>query len=120
TPATLPAPGTTPRTGCHARPSGRRSARPGSPPHRFLDPEGSRAFEHIALHRQLGIFLAQPVELIAFALTQRAFALPSLSVQVHPPTQRALVQAQLPSHPRDRFTRLPDNPDCAFPELSIE
>src|SRR4029077_15552765 len=38
TPATLPAPGTTPRTGCHPRPSGRRSARPGSPPHRFLDP----------------------------------------------------------------------------------
>src|SRR4029077_6952915 len=116
-PATRPAPDTTPPPGHRALPSAQRSTRPGSPPHRFLDPEGGRALEHIALHRQLGILLTQPVQLVALVLVQRAFALPSPPVQVHPPTQRALVQAELPSHLRDRLTRLPDDPDRAFPEL---
>src|SRR6516225_5997989 len=120
TPATPPAPGTTPHAGSRAVPSGRRSARPGSPPHRFLDPEGRRALEHIALHRQLGVLLAQPVELIAFALTERALAVASTPIQIHPPAQRALVQAQLPNDLRDRPARLPHDPDRAFSKLPIE
>src|SRR4029077_16677555 len=114
------APDTTPPLGHRARPSGQRSARPGSPPHRFLDPEGSRALEHITLHRQLGVLLAQPVQLVALVLAQRAFTTPSTPVQVHPSTQRALVQPQLPGHLRDRLARLPDDPHRAFPELPIE
>jgi hypothetical protein len=86
TPATPPAPGTTPRAGCHAGPSGGRSARPGAPPHRFLDSKGSRALEHIALHRELRVLLAQPVQLVPFTLAQRAFAIARTPVQVHPPT----------------------------------
>src|SRR6516225_310587 len=117
TPATPPVPGTTPHARYRALPSGQRSRRPGSAPHRFLDPEGRRALEHIALHRQLRVLVAQPVELIAFALTQRALAVPSTQVQIHPPTQRVLVQALRPSHLRDRPTRLPDDPNRALPEL---
>ncbi len=48
-----------------------------------------------ALYRQLSVLLAQPVELIALALTQRARTDPSTPVQIHPLTQRGLVQAQL-------------------------
>jgi hypothetical protein len=34
--------------------------------------------------------------------------------------ERALVQAQLPSHLRDRPTRLPDDPNRALPEIPIK
>src|SRR3979411_144417 len=120
TPARPPPPGRTPRAGCRLRPSERRSERPGSPPHRLLDPEGSGALEHITLHRQLRVLLTQPAELVALALAQRAIALTGAPVQVHPPAQRALVQPELPSHPRDRPAGLPDNPNRTLPELSIK
>lgn len=55
-----------------------------------------RAFEHIALHRLLGFFLAWPFELIALALAKRASPSTSLFCQ---PDSRAV---------GDRPTRFPD------------
>lgn len=34
-----------------------------------------RAFEHIVLHRLIGVLIARPFELIAFALARRAIAI---------------------------------------------
>src|SRR4029077_20691296 len=82
---TLPAPGTTPRAGSGAAPSGRRSKRPPLPPHRVLHPEGHAAFEDITFHRQLGVLLAQPGQLRPLILTQRAVTLTAAPlVGIHP------------------------------------
>jgi len=67
----------------------------------------------------------------AFSLRNRASSARSIppnaplppsraSVPTHLVTQGALVDTQLPSHPRDRLTRLPDNPHRALPKLLIK
>src|SRR6185436_7701800 len=117
----LPGPGTPPRAGSDARPSGRRSGRPPLPPHRVLDPEGHAALEHITLHRQLGVLLAQPGQLRPLILRQgpvRIAAAPL--IRVHPVPQGPLVDPEIPGDLRDRLAGLPDQPDRALPEVLIE
>src|SRR5215472_7126454 len=115
------APGRQPRAGSGAGPSERRSRRPPLPPHRVLDPEGDRAFEDIALHRQLGVLLAQPGQLRPLVFAQSASTVPAAPlVGVHPVAQGALVDPQVPGHLRNRPTGLPDQPHRALPEILIE
>src|SRR5215471_4569305 len=93
---TLPAPGSSPHAGSGAVPSGWRSRRPPLPPHRVLDPEGDRAFEHVTLHRQLGVLLAQPGQLRPLILIQRARPITAAAlVGVHPVAQGAWVDPQI-------------------------
>ena len=92
TPATPQRPGTTPRTGHRARPCAQQSAWRGSPPRRFLDPEGSRALEHIALDRQLGVLRA----------TAR-------------PTRRARSRSPSLGHPEHAGPGSPTDPACPRP-----
>src|SRR5258708_3673130 len=67
-------------------------------PHRLLGPEGCRAHEYIALHRQLGDLLAQVVDLTADALAQRALATLSTLIRPRRLAVSALVQARRASH----------------------
>src|SRR5262245_60472373 len=120
-PATLPARGTTSRVGCRNQPSGQRSGRLGSPPHRFLDPEGDRAFEDIAFHRQLGVFRAQPLEFGALTFVEPAItALPGAPLPIHPVTQGAATDPQLAGDLRNRFAGLPHDPNRTLFELLVE
>src|SRR5262249_60603617 len=99
---TPPAPGRPARPEYHARPSGRRSARPPLPPHRVLDPEGDRALEHITLHRQLGVLLPQPGQLGPLILAQRPVRLAAAAlIRVHPVPQSALVDPEVLGDLRD-------------------
>src|SRR5215470_7951798 len=119
-PGRPPTRGRTPRAESRVQPSEQRSTRPGSPPHRLLDPEGNRALEHITLHHQLGILPTQPNQLRTLTFTQPVPARTSPPLQRHPPTQRALTHTQIPSHLRNRLARLPDNPNRTLLELLIK
>src|SRR6478609_5091123 len=100
-PATHPTRDMTQPAAQRVLPSGTRSTRPRSPPHRFLHPEGDRAFEDIALHRQLGVLPPQPDQLHPLVLGQ------------HPiPGGPGL---PIPGDPI-----LPDDPNRALLEVSIE
>ena len=79
--------------------------------HRLADREGRRALENITLRRQLRVLFAQPVQLRAFALAQRTVAAGTRPALMGAPVaQRALVDAQIPGHLRDRLTGLPNDP----------
>src|SRR5689334_7946792 len=75
----------------------------------------------ITLHPQLDILLAQPLQLGALALAQRRVAArPAASLPGTPVTQRALVDAQLPGHLRDRLARLEHQPHRTLLKILIE
>src|SRR4029079_11023035 len=84
-------------------------------------PESHRSLEDITLHPQLDILPPQPVQLDALALAQRRVAVfPAASLPRAPVTQRALVDAQLPGHLRDRLPRLEHQPHRTRPKVLIE
>src|SRR5205823_3210619 len=85
------------------------------------DPQGDRALEDIALHRQLRVLPPQPDKLGPLALAQPAVAtLPGPSINRGPAPQSGLVDPQLPGHLRDRLACLPHDPHRASPELLIK
>src|SRR3954454_15887239 len=84
-------------------------------------PEGHRALEHIALHPQLGVLPAQPGQLRALVLAHRPVAaVTSPPCDGDPVPERALVDAQLAGHLRDRLAGLAHQPDRAGLEVLIE
>jgi hypothetical protein len=65
---------------------------------------------NITRHRQLGIPPDEPNQLLA-RFHSPVLACTSAPVQSHQPTQRALMQAQIPSHLPNRLARVSDNPN---------
>src|SRR3954462_1282400 len=90
----------------------KRATLTSSPP----SPTGHRSLEDIALHAQLGVLRAQPLELLDVALGQAVGALPRLG---HPVAQRALVDPQVPGDLGDRLVRLLNDPDRSLAELPV-
>src|SRR5689334_3944385 len=89
--------------------------------HRLADPEGHRALEDIALHRQLRVLLPQPLQLRPLVLTQRPVALtPGTAILGTPVAQRSLVDPELAGHLRDRLARLPHDAHRTDLEVLIE
>src|SRR3954454_4010830 len=86
---------------------------------RLLHPQDHGSLEDIALHPQLGVLRAQPLELLDVALGQALGALPSLPGLGNPVAQRALVDPQVTSHLGDRLVRLLDDPDRSLTELPV-
>src|SRR5690242_20668789 len=75
----------------------------------------------ITLHPQLDILPAQPLQLRALALAHRGVAVClAAAFPGTPVTQRALVDAQLPGHLRDRLARLEHQPHRALLKILIE
>ena len=62
--------------------------------HRIPNPEGHRALEDIALHRQLGVLLAQPDQLRALVRSDPVTAVPAALVSIDS-TQGPFVDAQI-------------------------
>src|SRR5262249_29446845 len=74
-----------------------------------------------ALHRQLGVLLAQPGQLRALILAQHpVLAVPAALISINPVTQGSFVDTQIPGHLRDRLARLPAQPHRALPEVLVE
>src|SRR6266581_3487118 len=88
---TPPAPGSSPRAGSGAAPSGRRSRRPPLPPHRVLHPKGHAALEDITFHRQLSVLAAQPGQLRPLIFTERAVTAAAAGIGVDPVAHGARV-----------------------------
>ncbi len=95
---------------------------PSSPgPAGVRHPEDQTAPEDITPHPQLGALLTQPGQLGPLIRAQlTAASLPPPPVRTDPVPQRALIDTQLPGHPRDRLPGLPDQPHRALPEVLIE
>src|SRR5690348_6578788 len=75
----------------------------------------------ITLHPQLDILPAQPLQLRALALAHRGVAVClAAAFPGTPVTQRALVDAQLPGHLRDRLARLEHQPHRALLKIVIK
>src|SRR5262249_62248229 len=63
----------------------------------------------------------QPRQLRPLILAQHPAAIAAAAlVGVHPVAQGARVDSQIPGHLRDRLPGLPDQPDRALPEISVE
>src|SRR3954462_6552658 len=93
----------------------KRATLTSSPP----SPTGHRSLADIALHPQLGVLRAQPLELLDVAGGHPVGALAGLPRLGHPVAQRALVDPQIPSHLGDRLPRLLDDPDRSLAELPV-
>src|SRR5690348_6360436 len=75
----------------------------------------------ITLHPQLDVLGPQPLQLRALGLAQRRVAaLIAAPPASAPVTQRALVDAQLPGHLRDRLARLEHQLNRAISKLLIK
>jgi hypothetical protein len=68
--------------------------------HRFPGPQGCRAHEQIALHRQIGDLLAQTVDLVAQVPAQRILDTLGALIRPRRVAVRFLVQARLASYLR--------------------
>src|SRR3954453_21665203 len=109
---------------------------------RLLHPHDHRSLEDIALHPQLGVLRAQPLELLDVAGGQPLRALAGLPPRqpldlldlaggqppralaalprLEPPVaQRPLVDPQVTGDLGDRLVRLLDDPDRSLAELSV-
>jgi hypothetical protein len=75
--------------------------------------------EDITLHAQLGDLLAQLVQLGALVDREPFLLAPLHAVLVHPVSERALVDPEIPSHPGDGLARLPHDPNGAHTELRV-
>src|SRR3954452_17380295 len=83
-------------------------------------PRGPRALEHITLHPQLDHLATQPFQLGPLVRIQGAVLLPGPPLPGAPVAQRALVDAQIPGHLRDRLTGINDQLHRALLEVLIE
>src|SRR3954452_17748540 len=86
---------------------------------RLLHPQDHRSLEHIALHPQLRVLRAQPLELGDVARGQALGSVADLPGPGHPVAQRALVDAHVTSDLGDRLPRLLDDPDRTLAELPV-
>src|SRR3954447_16812434 len=86
---------------------------------RLLHPPDHRSLEDIALHPQLGVLCAQPLELLDVTGRQALGAAPRLPGPSDPVAQRALVDPQIPSHLGDRLAGFLDDPDRSLAELPV-
>src|SRR3954453_18562300 len=93
----------------------KRATLTSSPP----SPQDHRSLEDIALHPQLRVLRAQPLELLDVAPRQPLGALAGLPGAGHPVAQGPLVAPQVTSHLGDRLPRLLDDPDRSLAELPV-
>src|SRR3982750_2673583 len=93
----------------------KRATLTSSPP----SPPDHRSLEDIALHPQLGVLRAQPLELLDVTGGQALGALAGLPGLGDPVAQGALVDAQVPGDLGDRLPRLLDDPDRSLAELPV-
>lgn len=111
--------GRPPGAGSRAAPSGPRSDPPAPLPHRVLDPEDHPAFEHITLHHQLGVLLAQPHQLGPLILAQRPVT-PYGGGPALPSSPASPRSTQIPGDLRDRLAGLLTPAGPHLPEATIE
>src|SRR3954454_9166447 len=86
---------------------------------RLLHPQDHRSLEDIALHPQLGVLRAQPLELLDVTARQPLRALARLPRPGDPVAQGALVDPQAPGDLGDWLVRLLDDPDRPLAELPV-
>src|SRR5215207_4085333 len=86
---------------------------------RLLDPQDHGSLEDITLHPQLRVLPFELLKASAFIDAETLAPTTRLAVAVHPVTQGARVDPQIPSHLRDRLARLAHDPHRALTELRV-
>src|SRR5680860_590392 len=89
-------------------------------PRRLLHPQDHGALEDIALHPQLGVLAAQPLQLLDVRDGQPVGALTLGTILGTPVPQRALVDPEIAGDLRNRFPGLPDDPHSPLTKLLVE
>src|SRR5680860_187019 len=86
---------------------------------RLLYPPDHGSLEYITLHPQHGNVLAELVQLGALVHSKAILVASLHPVTVHPVTQGARVNPEIPGHHSDRLARLTHNPNGPLTELRV-